>query len=72
MERPDQIADAFVAIATANHYMVGFVERATYDELAAAEQILIARDNAENNANEVLNLALDLIAAAMGRALSEG
>lgn len=64
-ERGEQIADAYEAIARANHYMVGLVETVTFDETETARQILIRRQNAlpNNKARRyrVLNLALDLV-----------
>jgi len=62
VNRETQIANAFVAIAEVNHYMVGFINIATREELEKAEQILIIRDNKLNNKNPALSLALDLIA----------
>lgn len=61
MTRHEQLADAFVAVATANHYMVGVVERYTREELDAAYQIVIDRDNTAGNNDAALNLALDLM-----------
>jgi hypothetical protein len=61
MNRETQIANAFVAIAEVNHYMVGFINVATREELEKAEQILIVRSNALNNKNSTLELALHLI-----------
>ena len=61
MSRPEQIANAFVAIAEINHYMVGFINIATREELEKAEQILIIRANKMEH-NPTLELALDLIA----------
>lgn len=65
--RSEQLADAFEAVATANHYMVGIVDpQITSNEIDDAEQILIARQNATNEQDypetwKVLNLALDLL-----------
>lgn len=59
-----QLADAYVAVAHANHYMVGIVATVTTTDRDAAEQILISRQNAENRGNENyrrLVLALDLL-----------
>lgn len=64
-ERSEQIADAYEAIARANHYMVGLIEAVTFDETETARQILIRRQNALSNNKtrryRVLNLALDLV-----------
>lgn len=60
-ERYEQLADAFVAVATANHYMVGITDIYTPEELDDAEQVLINRSNDANNSNDVLELALDLV-----------
>lgn len=59
--RIEQLADAFLHVATVNHYMVGIVEVYTPDELDGAEQLLITRSNSDNNENPDLELALDLI-----------
>lgn len=56
-----QIADAFVWVATANHYMVGFNYRASREELEMAYQILIIWDNDRANSSKVIQLALNLI-----------
>lgn len=45
--RPEQIAEAFSRVAKANHYMIGFIGKVTLDELDAAEQCLIALENAD-------------------------
>jgi len=55
------IATAFLAIARANHYMVGFINVATSDQLEKAKQILITWSNAKDNKDPELELALDLI-----------
>ncbi len=60
MTRSQQLADAFYAMAYANHYMVGIVEAYTVEELLDAEQILIDRE-VINLPNDTLDLALDLI-----------
>jgi hypothetical protein len=60
MNRETQIANAFVAIAEINHYMVGFINIATPEELEKAKQILIIRAN-KMNKNPTLERALDLI-----------
>lgn len=44
--REQQLADAYEAVAKANHYMIGIVEQFSDDELEAAKQILIERQNA--------------------------
>lgn len=59
-----QLADAFEAVARANHYMVGIIELLERDDLDAAEQILITRQSvakAGGAAQRRLSLALDLI-----------
>ncbi|HEX3522845.1 MAG TPA: hypothetical protein VHT52_12245 [Stellaceae bacterium] len=60
--RAEQLADALHEIATVNHYMVGLVETVSDAELADAEQILIARQNAtaEGQRHTDLGLALDI------------
>lgn len=58
--RAQQLADAFVHVAQANHYMVGVVPGYTDDELDAAEQILIARENSCPTLRHVTS-ALDII-----------
>lgn len=68
-ERCIQLADAYEAVARTNHYMVGVVEKVTFDELCEAEQELIHRQNDLPNDKTlrywVLDFALDLIEAAM-------
>lgn len=63
--REEQLADAYEATARVNHYMVGVIKPTTRDEKDAAEQILIARQNAlpcqSGAAYKRLDLALDLI-----------
>lgn len=59
--RIEQLADAFLVVATVYHYMVGIVEPYTSDELDGAEQLLITRSNEQDNENPDLELALDLI-----------
>lgn len=64
MERPEQLANAYEALARANHYMLGIVEPVTDDERNAAEQILIARQNAgpqKGATYKRLDLALDCL-----------
>jgi hypothetical protein len=70
--RAEQLAEAYLEIARVNHYMVGIVDGAvTDDELSAAEQILIAGQNALTDASmprtaaRVLRyeLALDVLQA---------
>jgi hypothetical protein len=66
--RAEQLADAYEAVAHANHYMVGLIYTVTETERDDAEQILITRQNtiaytdggtSENYCR--LDLALDLI-----------
>ena len=66
MERYEQLADAYQAVASANHYMIGIVEPYTDDELDQAKQELIMRQNAVDKVLDpeqfaVLDLALELI-----------
>lgn len=61
MTDPSHIADEYVAVAKANNYLVDVKGGHSLEELEAAEQLLITRDNAANNGDETLNLALDLI-----------
>ena len=66
-ERFEQLADAYEAVAKADHYMVGIVEKVTDDELLDAEQLTITRQNAlpprMRTRHRRLDLALDLIEA---------
>jgi hypothetical protein len=59
--RPEQLADAYVALAIANHYMLTVTQTVSLEEYEEAEQILIRRDNDANNADANLNAALDLL-----------
>ncbi len=66
--RPEDLANAYEAIAGVNHYMVGLVDpRITADERDEAEQILIARQNELKPSDagspewDRLELALDLL-----------
>ena len=60
------IADAFINIAKADHYMVGFnKELATLKEMNDARQVLIEVSNRENNEDDVLELALTIIELAI-------
>lgn len=60
--RTQQLADAFMHVAQCNHYMVGIIEPFTDDELLAAEQILIARENSTKSVQKrVCSFALDMI-----------
>jgi hypothetical protein len=64
MTREQQLADAYIHVATIDHHMVGIVENVTDDERDAAEQILIAGQNELTEDNPMwrtLDLALDLI-----------
>jgi hypothetical protein len=64
MTRTEQIADAYLAVARANHYMVTVETNATWEELNAAKQRLIDQQNAgkqHGRAYKRLDLALDLI-----------
>lgn len=56
------IAEAFLLISKANHYLVGFTGLTpTYDELQGAKETLITISNAFGGTNEVAERALDLI-----------
>jgi hypothetical protein len=64
MERDEQLACAYRAVANANHYMVGIVEAVTDDERDAAEQYLITWQNAQAEGSDEwkhLDLALDVL-----------
>lgn len=56
-----RIADAFIRIARANHYLVGFNGGATLEELEQAKQVLIVWANSADEDNPDMKLALDLI-----------
>ena len=63
--RPSQVADAFQAVGHVNHYLVMVSAEITLEELEAAEQILITRQNRlapDTDDWEDLERALDLIA----------
>lgn len=62
--RANQIADAFHEVGKANHYMVGVTIEFNREELEAAEQILIDRQNAgpqKGKSFQALEHALDAI-----------
>jgi len=60
------IADAFINIAKADHYMVGFnMELATLKEMNDARQVLIDMSNNANNEDAILELALDCLELAI-------
>lgn len=59
--RAGDIAKAFYKIAEANHYMVGFVYRATLEELEIAKQILISGQFSNDEREKVYEIAIDLI-----------
>ncbi len=61
MTDPEHIAEAYLHVATVNHYLVVVSPAYTADELDAAEQILISKDNAADNADPTIVLALDLL-----------
>ncbi len=61
MTRSEQLADAFLLVARANHYMVGIVEAYTVEEILDAEQIIITWSNDADNEDKSIELALDLI-----------
>lgn len=61
--RPEQLADALIAIAATDHYMIGLAEKVTLDELRDAEQILIEIQNSTPTNSRYwseLNAALDI------------
>jgi hypothetical protein len=45
MTRSEQLADAMILVAEADHYMVGLTETVTWDELTEAKDILITQQN---------------------------
>lgn len=55
---PKDLADAYVKVAQADHYLV-CVANCSLDDLDAAEQILIGRSNVTDD--PVLELALDIL-----------
>ena len=64
MERPEQLAGAYRAMAQADHYMVGIVEKVTADERDDAEQFLISWQNNQPEHSQEwrhLELALDCL-----------
>lgn len=64
MEKDEQLADAYIAVARADHYMVGIVATVTTAERDAAERILISRQNAGKQSGASyrrLDLAIDLL-----------
>ena len=64
MTRSEQLADAYIKLARADHYMIGIIETVTADERDAAEQILITQQNSVANDTQVwaqLELALDVL-----------
>ena len=63
----EHLADAYEAVAKVNHYLVGVVGRDALEwgDFEAAEQILIARENASvggSRAEKRIGLALDILA----------
>jgi hypothetical protein len=56
---PKHLAEAYVAVAVVDHYLVTVAGAAA--DLEQAKQILISLDNAVNNENRTINRALDLI-----------
>jgi len=61
LPREKQIVEAYMLISQANHYMVGFVEKASLPELREAHQYLILVSNVMGNGNEMIERALDTI-----------
>jgi hypothetical protein len=63
--RPQHVASALLALARADHYMIGLIEDITLEELNDAEQILITRQNRCRTTNSIyyrtLDRALDLL-----------
>lgn len=58
---PAHIADAYRIVAGVNHYLVRVDPVYTREELDEAEQILITVDNALDNKDKILKIALDLL-----------
>lgn len=66
MTRPQDLADAYIALARANHYMLGITTQSplTLDDFDEAMQILIRiQNNLRSDVPDyaVLDLALDLL-----------
>ena len=61
MTDPKDIVEAYLHVATVNHYLVVVSPVYTSVELNEAEQLLITMDNAANNTNPTVVLALDLL-----------
>jgi len=64
MERDEQLACAYRALAYANHYMLGILEKVTEDERDGAEQYLIRWQNEKDEYSyewKALDLALDIL-----------
>ena len=66
------IADAFLRVSHADHYMVGFIGKVTMEELSGAQAILINCSNEFNNTNETIERALDLIDSKMKEMMYAG
>jgi hypothetical protein len=66
ISREEQLACAYQAVASANHYMIGIIEKVTENERDEAEQILISKQNCisveDSPEWKVLDLALDILA----------
>lgn len=68
---PQQIADASLAIARANHYLVGFetatwAQQMSFDDCHEAMQLLITRENAateRSHAKRHCGLAIEVLAS---------
>jgi hypothetical protein len=59
------LADAFLLVAKANHYLVSVdTSRASFDDLSDAQQILIRMEGTERD-GKTLQLAIDLSEAAI-------
>lgn len=70
MDRSTRIADAYEAVARANHYMVGIIgEKLSIPDLMDAKRVLINRQNLlrPGSAFKRLDLALDLIEQAIAQ-----
>jgi hypothetical protein len=60
---PEHVADACVAVANVNHYLVQLAP-VPLDVARAAEQVLITRENAGEIAEEVADLAFFVLRTA--------
>ena len=63
---PHHLAEAYIAVAVVDHYLVGAVsptysQAITLEEYEATRQILITLDNAVSNQSRTISRALDMI-----------